>query len=267
MSQNGLLELQRPAGRSRSRLAWLAGCAVLLLAALALYFVWNNGTAAARVTGDFLILAAAVVAGISCSRAGRRGENARAWSLLAVAAFTWAAGQALWTYFRLANNTTYPFPSIADAPFLAYSIPAAAALFSFKRPTDTAKVGWVRSALDASVIAGSVGDQLVHGARAGPELRRRRPDRAGQRRVPRRGRGHHFLSLGPGHAPATGRTAPLGMLRQRAARPHHHRQHLRQAHVRRRHGRYGIAPCPWVNRRLPPDRAGTTTAVRGKPAA
>lgn len=156
MSQNGLLELPRPLVRSRTRLAWLAGCAVVLLVVLALYFVWNNGTAAARVTGDFLILAAAVVAGISCGRAGRRGENARAWSLLAVAAFTWAAGQALWTYFGLANNNTYPFPSVADVLFLAYSIPAAAALFSFKRPAHTAKVGWVRSALDAAVIAGSV---------------------------------------------------------------------------------------------------------------
>lgn len=156
MSQNGRLELPRPLGRSRSRLPWLAGCAVVLLAALALYFVWNNGTAAARVTGDFLILAAAVVAGISCSWAGRRGENARAWSLLGLAAFTWAAGQAVWTYFGLANNNTYPFPSVADVLFLAYSIPAAAALFSFKRPPDTARVGWVRSALDASVIAGSV---------------------------------------------------------------------------------------------------------------
>ncbi|MGO4236044.1 response regulator [Pseudarthrobacter sp. YAF2] len=139
-----------------ARLAGLIASAAVVLAVLALYFVWNNGTAPARVTGDCLILAASLVAGTSCSMAARRGENARAWSFMAVASFTWAGGQALWTYFGLTNNSTYPFPSPADGLFLAYSIPAAAALFSFKRPAGTTKVGWVRSALDASVIAGSV---------------------------------------------------------------------------------------------------------------
>ena len=156
MSQNVLQEPRRRIGRRGAGLAWLVGCAALFLGALALYFFWNNGTVQARVTGDFLILAAALMAGISCSRAARRGENARAWSLLALAAFTWAAGQALWTLFGLTNNNTYPFPSIADVLFLAYSVPAAAALFSFKRPAGTTKAGWVRSSLDASVIAGSV---------------------------------------------------------------------------------------------------------------
>ncbi|WP_285244673.1 response regulator [Pseudarthrobacter sp. fls2-241-R2A-127] len=156
MSQNDLLESRRPIGGRMARLAWLVGFTALVLAALALYFVWNNGTEPARVTGDFFILAAALVAGISCSGAARRGENARAWSLLAAAAFTWAAGQAIWTLFGLTNNNTYPFPSIADVLFLAYSVPAAAALFSFKRPAGATRAGWVRSALDASVIAGSV---------------------------------------------------------------------------------------------------------------
>lgn len=156
MSQNGLLEQRAAVAVSTTRLAVMIGFAAVFLAVLALYFALNSGTAPARVTGDFLILAAALTAGVSCSKASRRSENARAWSLMAVAAFTWAAGQALWTYFGLINNGTYPFPSMADALFLAYSIPAAAALFSFKRAAGTTKVGWVRSALDASVIAGSV---------------------------------------------------------------------------------------------------------------
>jgi len=133
MSQKSLLEPRRPAGRSTARLLGIIGCAVALLAVLAVFFVWNNGTAQARVTGDCLILAASLVAGISCSVAARSGENARAWYLLAVAAFAWAAGQAMWTFFGLTNNNTYPFPSVADAFFLAHFIPAAAALFSFKR--------------------------------------------------------------------------------------------------------------------------------------
>lgn len=156
MSQNYLLGPRRRIGGRGASLTWLVVLAAVLLGVLALYFSWNNGTAQARVTGDFLILAAALTAGISCSRAARRGENAQAWSLLSVAAFTWAAGQGIWTFFGLTNNNQYPFPSIADALFLAYSVPAAAALFSFKRPDRTTKVGWFRAALDASVIAGSV---------------------------------------------------------------------------------------------------------------
>ena len=156
MSQNGLLDPRRRIGGRTARLAWLVVSAALFLGLLALYFSWNNGTAQARVTGDFLILAAALTAGISCNRAAGRGDNARAWSLLAVAAFTWAAGQGIWTFFGLTNNNQYPFPSIADVLFLAYSVPAAAALFSFKRPDGTTKVGGFRAALDASVIAGSV---------------------------------------------------------------------------------------------------------------
>ncbi|MFP3579007.1 response regulator [Arthrobacter sp. SIMBA_036] len=156
MSQNDLLRPRRRIGGRMARVVGLVVFTAMLLGVLALYFVWNNGTAQAKVTGDFCILAAALTAGLSCSVAARRGENARAWSLLAVAAFTWAGGQAIWTVFGLTNNNTYPFPSIADVLFLAYSIPAAAALFSFKRPAGTTRVGWVRAALDASVIAGSV---------------------------------------------------------------------------------------------------------------
>ncbi|TAP44665.1 PAS domain-containing hybrid sensor histidine kinase/response regulator [Arthrobacter sp. S39] len=122
-----------------------------------MYFAANSGTPPALVAGDFCILLAAMLAGRSCAAAARRGGvNARAWTMMSVAAYVWAAGMLVWTYYGLANNHVYPFPSLADALFLAYSVPAAIALFSFRRPGGTTRVGLARTVLDAAVIAGAV---------------------------------------------------------------------------------------------------------------
>ena len=157
MSQTGLLE-QRPAtGTRKATLVWLIALGAVVLAVLGLYFAANSGTPPALVAGDFSILLAAMLAGRSCAAAARRGGvNARAWTLMSVAAYVWAAGMLVWTYYGLANNHVYPFPSLADALFLAYSVPAAAALFSFRRPGGTTRVGLARTVLDAAVIAGAV---------------------------------------------------------------------------------------------------------------
>ena len=157
MSQTGLLE-QRPAtGTRKATLVWLIVLGAVVLAVLGLFFAANSGTPPALVAGDFSILLAAMLAGRSCAAAARRGGvNARAWTLMSVAAYVWAAGMLVWTYYGLANNHVYPFPSLADVLFLAYSVPAAVALFSFRRPGGTTRVGLARTVLDAGVIAGAV---------------------------------------------------------------------------------------------------------------
>ncbi|WP_332762270.1 response regulator [Pseudarthrobacter sp.] len=157
MSQSGLLELRPAISGSTARLGWLIALGAVVLGVLGVYFTANSGTPTAVVAGDFAILIAAVLAGRSCAHAAwRGGVNARAWTLMSVAAYVWAAGMAVWTYFGLANDHVYPFPSLADALFLAYSVPAAVALLSFKRPGGTTRVGLARTVLDAAVIAGSV---------------------------------------------------------------------------------------------------------------
>jgi signal transduction histidine kinase/CheY-like chemotaxis protein len=128
----------------------------VVLAALGLFFAANSGSPAALVTGDFVILAAALLAGASCALAARRGgPNARAWALMAGAAFIWAAGMAVYASYGLANNHVYPFPSLADALFIGYSVPAVAALFAFKGRGGN-HVALYRAVMDAAVIAGSV---------------------------------------------------------------------------------------------------------------
>jgi two-component system sensor histidine kinase/response regulator len=157
VSQTGLLEKRPAISKSTARLGWLIALGAVVLGVLGLYFAANSGTPTALVAGDFAILIAAVLAGRSCaSAAWRHGVNARAWTLMSVASYVWAAGMLVWTYFGLANDHVYPFPSLADALFLAYSVPAAVALFSFRRPGGTTRVGLARTVLDAAVIAGSV---------------------------------------------------------------------------------------------------------------
>jgi two-component system sensor histidine kinase/response regulator len=160
VSQTGLLARRpgkRPAiGSSKASLGWLILLTAVVLAVLGLYLAANSGTPPALVAGDFSILVSALVAGFSCGRAALRGGvNARAWAFMAAAAYVWAAGMAVYTYYGLAYNHVYPFPSLADALFLAYSVPAAIALFAFQRRSGS-RVALFRAVMDAAVIAGSV---------------------------------------------------------------------------------------------------------------
>lgn len=156
MSQTGLLQHRSAGSCNKAPVKWLAVLTVIGLAALGLFLAVNSGAPAALVTGDFTILAASLLAGASCARAARRGgANARAWTFMSAAAFIWAAGMAVYTSFGLANNHVYPFPSLADALFISYSVPAVAALFAFRRRGGN-HVALYRAVMDAAVIAGSV---------------------------------------------------------------------------------------------------------------
>ncbi|WP_427017596.1 hypothetical protein ACQCSX_02975 [Pseudarthrobacter sp. P1] len=138
------------------RLRWPITAAVLAVAVVAACLSAAPGTPSAQAGGDFAILCAALAASASCAFAARcRRADARAWSILALATLLWAAGQSVWTYYGLARNHDYPFPSLADAGFLGYAVPAAIALFSFPRPA-ASRVTLMRTVLDAAVISGAV---------------------------------------------------------------------------------------------------------------
>jgi diguanylate cyclase len=63
---------------------------------------------------------AAVVAAIGAARASRhRPKAARSWTLIACASGLYLAGDALWAWFEVVRDTN-PFPSLADAMYLAY---------------------------------------------------------------------------------------------------------------------------------------------------
>ncbi|WP_426975815.1 response regulator [Pseudarthrobacter sp. O4] len=135
---------------------WLIAAACTAVAALAGFVAAVPGTTLALTVADFAILLAVLVAVASCSRAARRPDaNARGWRFMTIAASLWAAGQGVWTFFGITQHNVYPFPSLADAAFLGYALPAAIALFSFPRPQGSG-VALMRTLLDAAVIASAV---------------------------------------------------------------------------------------------------------------
>ena len=88
-----------------------------------------------------------------CGLAARRVSVGRAsWLLLAASSFAWAIGEALWSYYDLVQGVQVPFPSWADAGFLA-AIPFACAgllLFPSSRQRTALRV---QSLFDGCIIA------------------------------------------------------------------------------------------------------------------
>lgn len=73
--------------------------------------------------------AAFVMAAFVAFRQGRTGLYGTAQTALALALALWLAGELLWTYYELGLGIETPFPSLADAAWLAGYAPAAYYLF------------------------------------------------------------------------------------------------------------------------------------------
>jgi signal transduction histidine kinase len=116
---------------------------------------------------DLAQLAAPCLAGAACLIAARRRSERRAWTFMAVSAFAWAAGQAVWVTYEVILGREVPGVSPADVGFLA-AIPFAwAALLSFPS-TKTSSRG--RAVLDGLIVAGA-GLYLAWSGLLGPLVR------------------------------------------------------------------------------------------------
>ena len=142
-----------PAPSARS-----ASCGLVALAALATFAVtmvtalWPR-SAVAQTVGDVGILGSVLSATVACTLAARRGgPMARGWTALAVAAGIWSAGHLLWTWYGVSRDHVYPFPSLADAGYVGYAVPAAVGLLLFPR-TASRRFYAARAVLDAFVVA------------------------------------------------------------------------------------------------------------------
>ena len=136
---------------TRLRAALAAGGALVVL--VGAYLLRYPGTGPAQSLGDFSILLATAIAAASCGLAARQAAVDRsAWAVMSAAAGMWALGQAAWTVYGLTREHAYPFPSVADAGYVGYALPAVAALLMFRR-TRARGEGSLRPFLDALVIA------------------------------------------------------------------------------------------------------------------
>ncbi len=96
----------------------------------ALVHVLPPGSFLTTAVDDLTQLAAPLLAAALCVAAARRaaGLDRRLWWSLAAATASWAAGQAVWSWYELLRRTEAPFPSLADVGFLAFPLLAAVGL-------------------------------------------------------------------------------------------------------------------------------------------
>ncbi len=128
----------------------------MLVASVTAYLAQHSGTLTAQTVGDLSILLAVVVAAVSTAWAARRASDERpAWTMLAVAATVWAVAKVIYTMYGLTRDHVYPFPSLADAGFVGYSVPLFVALVLFPHPAQTL-TSRLRTLVDALVIAMSI---------------------------------------------------------------------------------------------------------------
>jgi PAS domain S-box-containing protein len=134
-------------------------CSVAAALVVATFAAWVHleigGPTATTWVNDLTELAAAGAAVVACVWAARQHRaSRRAWRWLAAASASWAAGQAVWSWYELRTGEA-PFPSAADVGFLAFAPLAVVAVLSF--PSAPGR-SWTRYQvlLDGLIIATSL---------------------------------------------------------------------------------------------------------------
>ena len=97
---------------------------------------------------------AAFIAAGSCVLAAARnsGRTRIAWGFFGISAFSWGAGEVVWSVYQVGFNVAVPFPSAADAGFLLAVPLAIAGVFAFtSAPTRLATRG--QTVLSGTIVA------------------------------------------------------------------------------------------------------------------
>jgi diguanylate cyclase (GGDEF)-like protein len=144
--------------RSRQRL--VAASAISLLALLLFALELNRKWGGAHVRKDIDDLGELVAAAIAGACGIWRGIKATgrarlSWILIGAGASCWAAGEAIWSYYELIGHRETPFPSFADAGFLAFTLLALAGLL-VRRTFGFGRHRRSRAFLDGLLVAASL---------------------------------------------------------------------------------------------------------------
>ncbi|MDQ1536157.1 MAG: diguanylate cyclase, partial [Actinomycetota bacterium] len=137
----------------------VARCFVGVLMAFLLVVVLNVylSRSVERSFSDLALLSAVLLAGINMSlaAASATGRLRIAWGGLASAAFFWALGQAVWSWYELVMHTETPFPGAADVGYLGFPLGAVIGLAVF--PANVSHGGRRRLLLDGLMSASAIG--------------------------------------------------------------------------------------------------------------
>lgn len=134
-----------------------AAAAVAVAAFLAWTGFVEGGATLTSAVDDIGETVAAMVAALSCAFAARRssGRSRLAWRLLAASAASWGLGQAIVSFYEIGLGTAVPFPSAADAGFLAAMPLAFAGVLAFPLNPSRA-VPVTRLVLDGGILTFSL---------------------------------------------------------------------------------------------------------------
>jgi len=133
-----------------------AGAAVLFVLGCLIASLTLPGDLYSRVITNVAQFIAPAVAAVALALRARRsaGRLRVTWTVLAVGCGCWAAGQAWWAQQEI-GGAGIPFPSIADAGYLAFPVLAAAGLLLY--PSDGGARGRWRRTSDAVMTSAAVG--------------------------------------------------------------------------------------------------------------
>jgi diguanylate cyclase len=125
----------------------------LLLVVLVTYLTGNVTPA----FSDLCETATAFLAGVNCALAAwsASGRLRLAWAGLAGAAFSWAAGDAIWSWYELVQHVETPFPGLADLGYLGFPVGAVIAVALF--PSNVSKAHLRRMTFDGLMTAAAIG--------------------------------------------------------------------------------------------------------------
>jgi diguanylate cyclase len=113
---------------------------------------------AVTVLSDGSQLLAAILASAGCAIASVRseGKRRRAWLWLSVGTGSWAAGQAVWSYYEVVAGQDVPFPSLADVGFLAFPLVGGVGLLIWSGAQGHEALARGRDLMDGAIIAVSL---------------------------------------------------------------------------------------------------------------
>jgi diguanylate cyclase (GGDEF)-like protein len=141
----------------RRHLFLLLGTVAVLTAFWAELRVQAGGTTTATWVDDLGELAAACTAAVAAAWRARQSSDRsrRSWTFIAAGAASWAVGQAIWSYYELLAGRATPFPSLADAGFLAFPVLALVGL-CLRPAAAFDRSGRLRVLLDSLLVAASL---------------------------------------------------------------------------------------------------------------
>ena len=101
----------------------------------------------------FAAMGAAAACAVAASR--HTGRHRLAWALMGASAFSWGLGALAWDWYELIQGVEVPFPSLADAGYLAAVPLAVGAVLSFPVAFGRARAA-LNSVLDGLLIAAAL---------------------------------------------------------------------------------------------------------------